>query len=322
MVGHVFVSYVRENAADIQRLVGDLEARGLSVWLDRARLAAGERWRDAIREAIRSGDLFLACFSRAYAQRARTHMNEELTLAIDELRLRPSDRAWFIPVVFDGGDVPDRAVGAGESLRDFQWVNLDENWAAGIEMIVSAATRTAKQYHSEPDIPVAVDALRHLDTDRPGSQPALIITTSLQRGASYWRNVTHQEVRVLLSISNDGPGAVAAPYIRMQFPRSFAVSPLGVTSRQSGAPLQLVQETGEPPAANLIARSDFVIYAGTSIQIAELTTTIRGSMRVPSCEMRFKIASAGLPARDIVLNVSADDIARFLNRTVEPNERE
>src|ERR1041385_3515428 len=110
MARHIFISYVREDFKTVDRLSIQLESYGLSVWLDREMIAPGVRWRDAIRHAIRSGDLFLACFSPAYAARERAFMNEELTLAIDELRLRPVDRTWFIPVLLGGGTVPPRSI--------------------------------------------------------------------------------------------------------------------------------------------------------------------------------------------------------------------
>lgn len=139
MPDEVFLSYVRENGAIAERLAQDLEAAGASVWLDRTRLAPGDRWRDAIRNAIRSGHLFIACFSRDFATRDRSHMNEELTLAIEELRLRPTDRTWFIPVVIDNTEVPDRDIGAGATLRDLQWVDLSSNWTDGVASIVKVA---------------------------------------------------------------------------------------------------------------------------------------------------------------------------------------
>lgn len=64
-------------------------------------------------------------------------MNEELILAIEELRQRPTDRAWFLPVLISACEVPDRAIGAGETLQDIQQVRLYEDWAAGLERIVS-----------------------------------------------------------------------------------------------------------------------------------------------------------------------------------------
>lgn len=65
-------------------------------------------------------------------------MNEELTLAIDELRRRPADRAWFIPVLINKCSVPGLPIGAGERLSDIQYISLHRNWSTGIEKIISS----------------------------------------------------------------------------------------------------------------------------------------------------------------------------------------
>jgi hypothetical protein len=90
----VFVSYVREDQETVERLAKELSAYGIKVWLDKTELKPGTRWRDAIREAISQGDFFIACFSEAYQRRSKSYMNEELTLAIEELRQRPTNRAF------------------------------------------------------------------------------------------------------------------------------------------------------------------------------------------------------------------------------------
>jgi hypothetical protein len=153
MANHVFLSYVRENSAQAERLASDLEALGIRVWVDRRNLTPGERWRDAIRNAIRAGDLFVACFSRDYSLRDRSHMNEELTLAIEELRIRPTHRAWFVPAILDDGEVPDRTIHAGESLRDLQWVSLAEDWENGVAQIAAAARRNRQAPPKAPPKP-------------------------------------------------------------------------------------------------------------------------------------------------------------------------
>jgi hypothetical protein len=140
----VFVSYVREDRDIINRLAKELSAYGIKVWLDKTELNPGYRWKDAIREAISEGDFFIACFSEAYQRRLKSYMNEELALAIEELRQRPTDRAWFIPVLLSGCDVPARSIGAGETLRDIQWVELHRNWEDGIARIAAAIDPNAQ----------------------------------------------------------------------------------------------------------------------------------------------------------------------------------
>jgi TIR domain len=132
---YVFISYVRESRRTAQRLVDDLTARGVDVWIDYQRLLPGERWQNTIRDAIRSGSFFLALFTPEYTSRASTYMNDELAFAIDELRLRPTDRAWFIPVVISGTGVPDRSIGGGDTLRDLHWIDLSDGWEVAVDVI-------------------------------------------------------------------------------------------------------------------------------------------------------------------------------------------
>lgn len=133
---HVFVSYVHEDSNTVKELCNTLESRGVTVWLDRNSIQPGRRWKNVIREAIENGDFFIACFSEAYHNRQKTYMNEELTLAIDELRLYPTNRAWFIPVLLSKCAIPDFNIGAGGVLGDIQAVLLYENWESGIERII------------------------------------------------------------------------------------------------------------------------------------------------------------------------------------------
>jgi len=133
---HVFISYVRENSKEVDNLCDELSKHGVHVWLDRNKIQPGVKWKDAVRNAIRRGNFFIACFSKEYTSRDKTFMNEELTLAIDELRKYSTDRAWFIPVLLSKCDVPARNIGGGETLRDISWVALYENRDIGIQRIL------------------------------------------------------------------------------------------------------------------------------------------------------------------------------------------
>jgi hypothetical protein len=149
-MAHVFISYVRENLSEVDRLCLALKSAGIQVWLDREQLRPGQRWQDGIRCAIREGAFFLACFSREYLTKERSYMNEELTFAIDELRQRPTNRSWFIPVILNGGDVPNRSIGGGETLRELQWVNLQIDWGKGIAAILSVIHDGEAQREHQP----------------------------------------------------------------------------------------------------------------------------------------------------------------------------
>lgn len=134
---HAFVSYVRENADQVDGLVADLYKRGVDTWTDRD-ILPGQRWKPAIRQAIQDGSSFIACFSPEAVSRGRSYMNEEITCAIETLREMPVDRAWFLPVMLAECEIPARQIGAGETLRDIQWIELYTDWEAGLAKIVSA----------------------------------------------------------------------------------------------------------------------------------------------------------------------------------------
>lgn len=136
-MAHVFISYVREDSQSVERLCNSLRQSGVQLWIDRNNILPGTRWRRAIRKAINEGDYFIACFSPHYINRGTTFMNEELTIAIELLRKMPIERAWFIPVLLSECELPDREIGAGETLLDIQQVRLYEDWEAGIKQILA-----------------------------------------------------------------------------------------------------------------------------------------------------------------------------------------
>jgi outer membrane protein assembly factor BamB len=123
--GHAFICYVREDAVAVDRLQRTLEAAGIVVWRDTVDLWPGEDWRARIRNAIAEDALaFIACFSSRSVARPRSYQNEELLLAIDQLRQRPPGRSWLFPVRFDNCALPDFDLGAGRTLASYQRADL------------------------------------------------------------------------------------------------------------------------------------------------------------------------------------------------------
>ena len=123
--GHAFISYVREDSSHADRLQQVLEAAGVRVWRDKSDLWPGEDWREKIRRAITDDALvFIACFSHKSVARRRSYQNEELALAIEQLRLRRLGEPWLIPVRFDDCDISDLDIGSGRTLTSIQRADL------------------------------------------------------------------------------------------------------------------------------------------------------------------------------------------------------
>ena len=158
---HVFVSYVREDGDAVDGLCEVLNASQIPYWRDRSSLAPGDAWKATIRDAIRGGSLvFLACFSENSRGRSKSHMNEELTLAVEEFRKMPPGRTWLIPVRFDDGAVPEWDLGAGRTLADLNYVDLfGPRYAPQAVSLISTIERVMGSNRSSPEhILAAVDA--------------------------------------------------------------------------------------------------------------------------------------------------------------------
>ena len=148
---HVFISYLHEDDKAVARLVDALRSGGISVWLDREQIMPGQRWKAAIRHAIQDGAYFLACFSKSLSARSRSYLHEELTLAIEELRQRPIDRTWFIPLLLEPCSVPRRSIGGGETLHDIQWIDASQDWERAMDLLISVLSQgspTNSELHS------------------------------------------------------------------------------------------------------------------------------------------------------------------------------
>ena len=71
----VFISYAREDSNAAERLHKDLKDAGLTPWLDKESLIAGQNWKIAINKAIKNSRYFIPIFSsisvskRGYVQK-------------------------------------------------------------------------------------------------------------------------------------------------------------------------------------------------------------------------------------------------------------
>ena len=135
---HIFISYVKEDYEKVRRLQEYLEAHGCSVWIDRERLQPGVDWQIAIEMAIQNGVYFVACFSSNYQRRSRnkTYMNEELHIAVEQMRQMPDDEIWLIPARLDECKLPNIRIAGNRTLSNKQWVDLFPDFDKGASKIV------------------------------------------------------------------------------------------------------------------------------------------------------------------------------------------
>ncbi len=141
--GHVFISYVREDAELVDRIQTVIEAAGIPVWRDTQDLWPGEDWKIKIREAITNNTLvFIACFSDKSVSKERTYQREEILLAAEQLRQRAPEQAWFIPVRLTDCALPQYDLGVGRTLDSLQRVDLlGDRWDERVARLISGVIR-------------------------------------------------------------------------------------------------------------------------------------------------------------------------------------
>jgi hypothetical protein len=125
----VFICYAREDAEIAFRLYRDLKAASVDPWLDRECLRPGQRWSDAIAEAIRESDYFLALFSSVLTKK-RGYVQKELKEALAVWEEVPGGSIYLIPARLDDCQLPT------DRFREYQWVDLFPAYDQGLEKIL------------------------------------------------------------------------------------------------------------------------------------------------------------------------------------------
>lgn len=145
----VFVSYVRDNSEEVDRICEKLRQNGIGSWIDRNQIEPGKIWKQAIKDAINDGAFFLACFSKEYDNKTATYMNEELLLGVEILRTKSYNSVWLIPIKLSSCKIPTFDIGAGKTLQDLHCLNFYEDWNTGMERLIDVIKREASPNQSE-----------------------------------------------------------------------------------------------------------------------------------------------------------------------------
>jgi len=130
----VFIAYASEDAEAAERLYQLLEGAGFAPWMDRHKLLPGQRWKQALRQAVDDSDYFVACFSSRSVNK-RGGFQQELREALQCALEMPLGRTYLIPVRLDECAVPE------EIQREVQYVDLFPNFRRGFERVEETIRR-------------------------------------------------------------------------------------------------------------------------------------------------------------------------------------
>ena len=138
-----FVSYAREDAARVEKLVDLLKTAGIDLWWDPS-IRAGENFDEQIEAALEAADCVIGCWSKSA---------KESDFTRDEMR-RAAGRDKLIPVRLD--DI-ESMIGIG-NLQYINLVNWDYTSAADDQFValVRAIDRKRKQKQTPDESPAPI----------------------------------------------------------------------------------------------------------------------------------------------------------------------
>ena len=117
-----FISYCRHDLDFAKKLANDLNTSGFPIWLDHARLLAGQAWDRAVEVALERCPKVLVLLSPAAV--ISDNVMNEVTFALDEGKT-------VIPVLYQDCRIPLR-------LRRLQYADFRSNYVDGISQLVAA----------------------------------------------------------------------------------------------------------------------------------------------------------------------------------------
>ena len=167
---HVFLSYCRENLAEVQHLHDDLVAAGEPVWWDQD-IAGGEDWKLAIRRAMKDAYAVVLCLSAESQARTKSGIYPEARDAIKAYREYPPGTVFLIPVRLSACAIPDVEIDDNRTLDGLHYIDLfpEDQRARGLGSLLTSIRRTPE--HPLIDRNDEAHAAPARDADGPATLP-------------------------------------------------------------------------------------------------------------------------------------------------------
>lgn len=136
---HLFLSYCRDNRAEVSKLHGDLVAAGEAVWWDQE-ILGGQDWKHEIRKAMRDAYTVVLCLSTETADRITSGVYPEVLDAIAAYREYAPGSVFLIPVRLSDCEIPLIEIDGTRKLDRLQYVDLfpASQRASGLQQLVKS----------------------------------------------------------------------------------------------------------------------------------------------------------------------------------------
>jgi hypothetical protein len=117
--GSIFISYAREDRADVELLKSNLDTHGLPVWFDGDKLKGGDLYEKKIQRNIKNCALFLPVISERTERRTEGFFRREWKLAAKRTDDMDDTVPFIIPIAID--DTAEAAARVPDKFLDTQW---------------------------------------------------------------------------------------------------------------------------------------------------------------------------------------------------------
>ena len=117
--GAIFISYAREDRADVELLKSNLDVHGLPVWFDRDKLKGGDFYEKKIQQNIKTCALFLPIISEHTERRTEGFFRREWKLAAKRSDDIDDSVPFIIPIAID--DTAEAAARVPDKFLDTHW---------------------------------------------------------------------------------------------------------------------------------------------------------------------------------------------------------
>lgn len=128
----LFISYSRKDTEFVGKLVEDLIASDISVWLDQREIDFGDLWEQKIQRALEKCDALMIILSPDSVN--SRHVRDELSLSIENGKK-------IIPVMFRDCELPSELVPV--NFADFR-----DNYEPALELLIIRLQRSAIESHA------------------------------------------------------------------------------------------------------------------------------------------------------------------------------
>jgi hypothetical protein len=189
-MGHVFISYSRQDVTVVDAIVAKLEAAGIETWVDREDIQAGQQWRLQIVKAIDTADAFVLKLSLHSA--ASENVRKELDLAED------AAEPFILPVLLDEIKIPAELRYQLAGTQKIEYFRDSEEGYSALETALIArqaeVTPPPEPDPKEVEIIIKGKSLANFDddfqakllaflTENTGADPDELIITRMEAGS-------------------------------------------------------------------------------------------------------------------------------------------